>query len=210
MKVLVIQTVSSHIVSYSQYSIPVNIEWTVRNGHSYFLYRNDNFPYHPAWLKLEAFNHVRYQDYDYVWVLDADCVINNGNVTLKQIIGDDKAEIIASANGRNGGRLINSGSIIYRTGVIPILLEKWDQCRLEKRPILTEHFWDQELINDWYEEDSSRFSIREMDELNSYWKIMNPGNFIHHYMARQNDDKIKLLKHHAMRNAARNLFDQPV
>ena len=94
MNILVIQVITSHIVGYSLYSIPVNLEWTIRNGHNYFLYRQDDFPYHPAWLKLEVFNHVSYQDYNYVWVLDADCVINSPSVTLEQIIGDDTADII--------------------------------------------------------------------------------------------------------------------
>ena len=56
MKILLLQVLTPEIKDYSKWSIPINIEYSIKWNHDFHLYTalsSDN-PYHPAWLKITS------------------------------------------------------------------------------------------------------------------------------------------------------------
>ena len=89
--------------------MPHNLKYALERGYDYFIYQNNHFCYPNTWLKVEVFKHVNYMGYDHIWVLDADCVINDFSVNLEELIDKDNKDIIISENGPNGGLRLNAG-----------------------------------------------------------------------------------------------------
>src|SRR6476620_7571323 len=103
MRILLLQVSTKDIKDYAVYSLPHNLKYAIEKGYDYITYQNNNFPYPSTWLKVEVFKHVNYRDYDYIWVLDADCVINDFRIDIERLINKDRRDIIVSENGPNGG-----------------------------------------------------------------------------------------------------------
>ena len=189
MNILILQVMDRNVKDYSVYSLPINLEYSIKNDYDYLLYQKSDFKHHPSWLKLEAFREIDLGKYEYIWVLDTDCIINNHSIKLESIIAKDPKEIIISENGSNGGRLMNAGSILYKASIIPELLERYTKWESDGSEFMQKKYWEQEMLNDWYEEDPSRFSVRDMNELNSFWDIDNlkgdeASILVYHYMGR--------------------------
>jgi len=201
MKILILQVMTPEIAGYCTYSLPLNVEYAVKNGYHYHLHhtRCSDIPHHPPWLKLEALRSVDLRSYDWIWVLDADCVINNLETRLEDVIAADPKDIIISKNGRNGGRLLNSGSFVLRSSAVPSVLREYDAYAAAGSPHMRNRFWDQEMFNDWYDRDPSVFSVREMNVLNSHWNVAafkddDLNNFVFHYMAQPDEQRIAGMK----------------
>lgn len=194
MRILLLQVSTKDIKDYAVYALPHNLKYAIKNGYDYFTYQNDHFPYPNVWLKIEVFKHVDYAEYDHIWVLDADCVINDFSVNLEELINKDKKDIIISKNGPNGGLLLNSGSMIYSARIIPQLLARYDKWIAEGNKYIYERYRDQQLLNEWNDSSPEVFSVREFSELNSYWYEMDPSNFVFHFMYREINEKINLIK----------------
>src|SRR6185295_16486597 len=160
MKILILQVMTPEIAGYCAYSLPINLEYAVINGYHYHLHhaRITDIPYHPPWLKLEALRSVDFKSFDWIWVLDADCVINNRRIKLKHVISADPKDIIISKNGRNGGRLLNSGSFVLKSSAVPSVLAEYNAYAATGSEYMLKRFWDQEMFNDWYEREPSIFS----------------------------------------------------
>lgn len=173
MKILICQVITPDIKDYSQYSLPTNLEYSIKWNYDYLLYtaKKTEINYHPAWLKITSFYDIKVDKYDWIWILDADAIINNHEIKLEDIIGDENKPIIISVNDLNGGRYLNSGSILIKSSYVKELLKKYEDAIDNNYKFLTDRFWDQELINDWFEEDPIPFSVRPMMELNSHWRI---------------------------------------
>jgi galactosyl transferase GMA12/MNN10 family len=112
MRILLLQVSTMDIKDYAIYSLPHNLKYAIENGYDYFMYQNDHFPYPNVWLKIEVFKHVNYAEYDHIWVLDADCVVNDFSVNIEKLINKDKRDIIISENGPNGGLQLSRGILL--------------------------------------------------------------------------------------------------
>jgi hypothetical protein len=196
MKILLLQVSTRGITDYAVYSLPRNLKYATEKGYDYFLYQNNCFQYPAMWLKVEVFKHLNYAEYDYIWVLDADCVINDFDVDLEELINKDRKDIIVSENGPNGGLRLNSGSTIYSAGIVPDLLERYDRWLADDNPHIFQPWHDQQLINEWNEAHPEIFSVRDYSELNSWWCEMDPANFVFHFMAREHSEKVDLIRTH--------------
>jgi hypothetical protein len=194
MRILLLQVSTAELKEYAVYSLPHNLKYAVDKGYDYFLYQNDHFPHPANWLKIEVFKHVKYREYDHIWVLDADCVINDFSVSLEELINKDKKDIIISENGPNGGLRLNSGSVIYSAKIVPQLLKKYDRWSAESDNMY--RALDQRFLNEWNDCNPEVFSVREFSELNSWWFEMDPANFVFHFMARELGEKVDLIKKH--------------
>jgi hypothetical protein len=194
MKILLLQVSTKDIKDYAVHSLPHNLKYAIENGYDYFRYQNDHFPYPSVWLKIEVFKHVNYAEYDHIWVLDADCVVNDFSVNIEELINKDKRDIIISENGPNGGLQLNSGSVIYSARIIPELLAKYDKWIAEGNRYVYERYRDQQLLNEWNDSSPEVFSVREFSEINSYWYEMDPSNFVFHFMDREVNEKARLIK----------------
>lgn len=197
MKILLLQVSTFDIKDYAVHSLPRNLKYAAEKGYDYYLYQNDRFQYPATWLKVEVFKHLNYAEYDHIWVLDADCVINDFSVDLEGLINKDRKDIIISENGPNGGLRLNCGSTIYSARIVSHLLEKYDKWVAEGNPHMLQHWHDQQLINEWYDSDPEVFSVRQFSELNSWWCEMDPSNFVFHFMARELSEKVELIRKHA-------------
>jgi glycosyl transferase family (putative galactosyltransferase) len=202
-RILILQVMTPEIAGYCAYSLPLNVEYAVKNGYHYYLHhaRRSDIPYHPSWLKLEALRLVDLQSYNWIWVLDADCVINNISIKLEDVIAADPKDIIISENGRNGGRRINAGSFVLRSSAVPLALAQYDAFARSGSPYMNKKFWEQEMFNDWYERDPTIFSVRDMNVLNSYWNIASlrgeeRNNLVFHYMAQSDEQRITAMKNY--------------
>ncbi len=195
MRILLLQVSTNDVKEYAVYSLPHNLKYATEKGYDYFMYQNNHFPYPAHWLKIEVFKHVKYREYDHIWVLDADCVINDSSVKLEELIDKDKKDIIISENGPNGGLRLNSGSVIYSARIVPQLLKKYDKWTAESDN-MHRAFRDQRFLNEWNDSNPEVFSVREFSELNSSWFEMDPANFVFHFMARERSEKVDLIKKH--------------
>ena len=219
MKILILQVVTPNIKDYSIYSIPININYSIKWDHDFLLYtsKKEEINYHPAWLKITAFYNINIEKYDWIWVLDADAVINNQEIKLEDIISNCNNHIIISKNGENGGRHLNSGSVLIKSEFVKELLLKYEDCVSKGYRFLNEAFWDQELINDLYEDSPEYFSVREMKELNSYWGIYGESkedctpsydqqnNLILHFMGIPRDKRIDWMRNNWICNQIKTL-----
>ncbi len=222
MKILMLQVMNSNVKEYCVYSLPINLEYSIKNDYDYLLYQKNDFKHHPSWLKIEAFREIDLAKYDYVWVLDTDCIINNHRIKLEDIISRDPGEIIISENGLNGGRRINAGSMLIKTSIIPEVLERYEKWEADGSEFMQKKYWEQEMMNDWLEADPTRFSVRPMQELNSFWDVEglsgNDANIlVYHYMGRGIKDRAILMRKYYYRKNLQNLivgglpgiFDKP-
>lgn len=196
MRILLLQVSTHDIKDYAVHSLPRNLRYATEKGYDYFLYQNNRFQYPAMWLKIEVFKHLNYAEYDHIWVLDADCVINDFNIDLEEVINNDQKDVIISENGPNGGLPLNSGSIVYSARIVPELLARYDKWLAEKNPHIFQHWHDQQLINEWNDSHPEIFSVRDYSELNSWWGEMDPPNFVFHFMARDRTEKIDLIRKH--------------
>jgi hypothetical protein len=215
MKILILQVLTPDINDYSIYSIPINIDYSIKRNYDFLLYtsKKEEINYHPAWLKITSFYDIKVDKYDWIWILDVDAVINNQEIKIEDIISDCDKPIIISKNDKNGGRYLNSGSILIKSKFVKDLLLKYEDCVSNNSPFLNERFWDQELINDWYDENPEHFSVREMQELNSHWRVYKlneedclkygvdykepydqQNNLIHHFMSLPKDIRIEWMR----------------
>lgn len=172
MKILIIQAVTKEIEEYSNIFIPHNSRYAIHHGYHYLIFNEESskFKNHPSWLKIECFKKIKWDEYDYIWVLDADCLINDWSIKLENIISKEENEIIISENGLNSGRDLNAGSFILRKTIIPVLLEKYKEYENTNCKFLKQKFWEQEMFNDWFEKEPNIFSKRDMNEINSYFQ----------------------------------------
>lgn len=222
MKILMLQVMNSNVKEYGVYSLPINLEYSIKNDCDYLLYQKNDFRHHPSWLKIEAFREIDLAKYDYVWVLDTDCIINNHRIRLEDIISRDPGEIIISENGLNGGRRVNAGSMLIKTSIIPEVLERYAKWEADGSEFMQKKYWEQEMMNDWLEEDPTRFSVRPMQELNSFWDVEGLSGddaniLVYHYMGRGIKDRAMLMRKYYYRKNLQNLiigglpgiFDKP-
>ena len=74
MKILIVQVMTPDIKDYSMYSLPTNIEYSIKWNYDYLLYtaKKTEINYHPAWLKITSFYDIKVDKYDWIWILDAD------------------------------------------------------------------------------------------------------------------------------------------
>ena len=95
MKILILQVATPNIKDYSIYSIPININYSIKWDHDFLLYtsKEEEIDHHPAWLKITAFYNINIEKYDWIWVLDTDAVINNQKIKLENIIRDRKSVV---------------------------------------------------------------------------------------------------------------------
>ena len=215
MKILIVQVMTPDIKDYSMYSLPTNIEYSIKWNYDYLLYtaKKTEINYHPAWLKITSFYEIKVDKYDWIWILDADAIVNNHDLKLEDIINNETKPIIISVNDENGGRHLNSGSILIKSSYVKELLTKYEDAVYNNYKFLTERFWDQELINDWFEEDPIPFSVRPMMELNSHWRLEKLSeedcqkyrveyiepydqkmNLIHHFMSLPHNIRLEWMK----------------
>ena len=82
MKILICQVITPDIKDYSQYSLPTNLEYSIKWNYDYLLYtaKKTEINYHPAWLKITSFYDIKVDKYDWIWILDADAIINNDEI----------------------------------------------------------------------------------------------------------------------------------
>ena len=196
-RVLVIQCYTESIKEYAMESFSHNVKYFVNKGYDTLLY-TDKIKYHPTWLKIDCLTKINYNKYDYVWVLDADCLINNISKSIEELIGQHPTKILCSKNGLNGGSLLNSGSIIYPKESIEIILSHYAKYKDQDNKFLYEHWHEQTMLNEIVEKYPTIFETLDMDVLNSWWlvDIYSNENFIHHYMGITKDEKLNKIKQH--------------
>ena len=159
---------------------------------------------HPAYAKIWILFFLNLYDsqYDYIWVLDIDTFFVNYEINIKDIIDEhlcdydeDGVDAICSVNGVNGGKLLNTGSIVYRLyniGTLFYLFENYRQSR--NQTIMNQPFWEQDFLNDVHSFFNEKFKIKplEMNVLNSYWFSYEHNQLLFHFMARSYEEKIKI------------------
>jgi hypothetical protein len=130
------------------------------------------------------------KDYDYIWILDADVVICDTKQSIDKYLV--KHKIVASINGTNGGSLLNAGSMILDTKLVPEVLQSMFEYLHLYPDKFNTNFYEQDFIN-WYQEKSPySFLVLRMEEINSHWSCIN-NTFVKHFMARSLDDKVKAI-----------------
>lgn len=162
---------------------------------------------HPAYAKIWILFLLDFDtNYDFVWILDIDTFFVNYEISIKDIIDEhlcdydeDGVDAICSVNGVNGGKLLNTGSIIYRLyniGTLFYLFENYRQSR--NQTIMNQPFWEQDFLNDVHQFHNLDFKIKplEMNVLNSYWGNYEQNQLLFHFMARSYEEKIKIATKH--------------
>ena len=68
MKILILQVATPNIKDYSIYSIPININYSIKWDHDFLLYtsKEEEIDHHPAWLKITAFYNINIEKYDWM------------------------------------------------------------------------------------------------------------------------------------------------
>lgn len=86
--------------------------------------------------------------------------------------------------------------MIYSGRIVPQLLERYDEWAAENNSYMHQDRHDQQLIDEWHDRHPEAFSVRPFSELNSWWFEMDPNNFVFHFMAREQSEKVDLIKNH--------------
>jgi hypothetical protein len=198
-KILVLQVYSPRIKNYADISKQSVSEYCKLHGYDYAMHeQKDDYTPSIHWAKIDSMILFLKYDYQWVWVLDSDCLIHNNLLALDKLI--DMAEnqnsfvsIVCSANGDNGGRLINSGSMIYRTTCLSQFITDSVVYRNLNPDKAKDYFHEQDFINDYFEEHFYMFHVMHMNALNSHWQNFGRWNLVHHYMM-QPEKYEKMLK----------------
>lgn len=196
MKITVLQIVTPAIKEYSELTIPIVSKYCIKHNYTHLVFNKDNdYLPHPSWAKIERLLNLNNR-FDFVWILDADCIINI-DLPIEQVVTldlDDEYDAYISKNGNNGGRLLNGGSMIFKNKSLDKLKKLYYQY-LSSYSIefLKQAFWEQNFINDCYDNKTLNIDVLEMNVINSWWYKMNDDNFIHHYMVRTINEKIDLI-----------------
>lgn len=193
--------------SLAQHTWDLNkVEYAKKHGYS-AIAKTDNF--NKSQIHFDKFEHIldimkTRTDIDWIWWLDNDAMITNFDVKLESII-DEQYHIIMATDiaSLNNGSFIVKNSLQGREWVEFILSKKSEYKDNTKWP-------DQQPVIDFYPKFQHLFKIVPQRIINSYdYTIYNiqdvdllgnsgqwePGDFVIHWPALNNDLRIQLVNH---------------
>jgi galactosyl transferase GMA12/MNN10 family len=203
LKICFLQVTSPEIHEYSIYSTRLNKKYCELHNYDYLeVSQVPREGYDPVWGKIfEMINILKINKknnkYTHIFYLDADAVVLNRSIKLESIISQMKTSIAFSANGKNGGKLINTGAFIATTEAIPILEKCVELSAEEMKDKKFDEWHEQDVINKIYN-DGVEMDVFPMNEMNSYWMYdihANDGQFIYHFMGRPLIEKVQIAKY---------------
>lgn len=144
------------------------------------------------------------QNYDRVFLLDADAFINNDSISLDLYT---KKSINICRNDENGGELLNTGSILFINNNLTVdLLKHWYKSG-ENTDKLFGYFHEQSILNSLHNSGidvpidnryKENIEVFESRAFNSWWLDIsnnyNSNQFIQHIMARSIEEKTRIIK----------------
>lgn len=185
---------------YFRYCEPTFVNWCNNKNYTLSIIREEyTLNTHISWNKIKLLRDSLHNGtFDIVVVVDADVIINNPFLDIKQYIKPNK-HIYMSTDGENGSSLVNSGFIFtinneYSKQFIDVV---WKERHGEYS---FKYFHEQTVISLLY--NNGYFDIIElldMRAVNSFWaddKYNMPTNNVYHFMGRSLEDKIKYAKNH--------------
>jgi hypothetical protein len=202
-----IQVVTPQILEYAPFALAINASYAVKWGYDFMVYSDVDQDCHPAWGKVKAVREFMAQDYELFFVLDADAYVNNKEIPIEQFIDrESEAIMYISENGPNGGKHLNTGSMIIRNGNIGFeYINLWYKLRKDPK-YQWNHFWEQEALNDVMVGPGAgsdffrRYTkVLPYRAINSHWMDCEEGRgdplqFVQHVMARSTEDKRLYIK----------------
>ena len=193
--ITILQVATDHIQEYAKYTIQAN--WLYAKKHSYNYMWMDQVPTdrHPTWGKVYYAKHW-IANTDWLFVLDADAMVYNTDITLNQFCNDNYTLKMCRNEG-NGGDLLNAGAFIIKNNTIAKqMLQIWYDAK-GYHDKMWNYWHEQSVINGLYQNhDLFKSNIVEYPSqaFNSYWLDMELDNidknqFVQHVMARPNEQK---------------------
>ncbi len=193
------------IQDYAKYSIALNADYALRHGYGFHVFNAPNKERYPSWGKVECAK-LFLPFCDWLFVIDADAVFVNVEKKLQDFTAID-GELLVCENGPNGGRLLNSGAMFFKStlGVNRFLGEWWDS----REKYAVKYFQEQQALNDLYESGASikivplpydTFNSHFLDYRQPLWR----ERFVLHVMQHSTDQRAKIFRHiYEMRDGTR-------
>src|SRR5690349_4287056 len=109
MKIAILTVASPELNSITQYTLPVTSDYCVKKGYDFISIRPDTSVRDASWYKIDALQKFL-PHYDYIFVLDADAIIQNDVFNLEDIIADMHGAWLSVCDDQPNGGLINCGA----------------------------------------------------------------------------------------------------
>lgn len=109
MKTALLTSISDNISDVIKLTSPNKLEYCLKHGYSFIL---DNQPYEEAIARTYALIHL-FEEYDLLWIIDADTVITNMNIPIHSLQCLGKHMTICEENMVHWNKL-NGGSIVFK------------------------------------------------------------------------------------------------
>lgn len=198
MRIALLTVVTPDIYEYSKLSSIINSNYCLKQGYDYLLVNSTIQDRHHSWYKVKAIE--RYIDYyDYIFVLDADAIVNNYSISIEDIISEQKADFIISEDIPNGG-WINAGSFIVRNNPLckNLLKSWWNKGKETNKEFTIYHEQDcliYLLTTEYKHFLNNKVKVLPTNYINSACNlnIVPEDNFIIHYMAKSNEERKNLI-----------------
>jgi hypothetical protein len=198
--VKVIVYVDNVAYSYFKYCENAFVNWCDNKKYKLSIVRNENrLNLHVTWNKIQLLRNALYRNtHDMVVIVDADVIINNSFLDIKQYLKPNKY-IYMSSDGDNGNSVVNTGFIFAITNDYS---KKFSDDVWKKRngEYSFKQYHEQTVISQLYHQGYfDIIEVLDMRAVNSFWlddKFNRSDNNVYHFMGRPLEEKIKYVKRH--------------
>jgi len=150
---------------------PSKEDYCKTHGYDFYL-KDNNFDYSERihFERIDIFLN-KINDYDWIWYLDADCMIMNHTIRLENLIDDNYDVIISRVSNKEQNIQINNGSILIKRSEWSINFLKYiSSCKQ-----YFTHCWaSQQAIIDY-------INITHIEEAKKHIKLVHPRFFNSYY-----------------------------
>lgn len=202
MKIAIIQVVTPNVSVYAKLAFGSTLQYCAERGYDYRMYQVQGKERHPSWYKLEAIKDC-HDKYDWVMVLDTDTIINNTTKTIEEIVSKvESNKLLLVCDDKPNGGLINCGVMLFNTKHLLFhhFVEFWLHTS-ESLGLEHKQFYEQSALKNLLQRDdtvgkyyTNLTQVFSINEFNSHCQSMPEDSFIHHFMARSNEDRVKGMK----------------
>lgn len=196
----VIVYVDQNAEKYFKYCEHTFVNWCNNKKYTLSVVRSENkLKAYITWNKIQLLRNALYRkSHDVVAIVDADIIINNSFLDIKQYLKPNKY-IYISSDGDNGYSIVNTGFMFAITNDYSrkFLDEVWKHRSGE---YAHKPYHEQTIISRLYTRGYfDIIEVLDMRAINSFWmddKYNRPNNNVYHFMGRSLEDKINYVKRH--------------
>ncbi len=200
---LVVTMYTPDILPYLQYNLASVGSYCARHGYEYRLVPSNvdlfDVPRTHHWSKVWIARQIIGQRKlnSWVFVLDADMLIQHPEVPLERFTAEMESEVIGVCDDKPNGGLINTGAMFFKAvDIMPDLLKRWWEAG-ETYDYTKRKYHEQSTLRKMILEESGiaeLVKIFPINAFNSRYNKIDPADFLAHYMAMPLQERTEVMR----------------